>query len=251
MNDALFPPEPTPQPKDAANWAEHGTHLRVSSAPPGAVNLNVEGHNVVGPLQGFGQMWQKTFRVSLAGADVTPAQVIAEWKKHFPDFWPKGNRFYLPLTGITPGEVALLNLKPAGMPLSTGVLVLYADDESFTLMTPEGHVFAGWITFAAFRNPQQEVIAQAQVLMRANDPLFELALAFGGQAQENRFWIQTLTNLAAYFHVEAMVTLESNCVDKRRQWRYAGNIRYNSALRTLIFTPASWFGRTGDRSRSS
>ena len=35
------------------------------------------------------------------------------------------------------------------MKLSTGVMVLYADDESFTLMTPQGHMFAGWITFSA------------------------------------------------------------------------------------------------------
>ena len=39
------------------------------------------------------------------------------------------------------------------MPLSTGVLVLYADDESFTLMTPQGHVFAGWITFSSLSIP--------------------------------------------------------------------------------------------------
>ena len=32
---------------------------------------------------------------------------------------------------------------PGGMKLSTGVLVMYADDESFTLMTPQGHMFAG------------------------------------------------------------------------------------------------------------
>jgi hypothetical protein len=27
-------------------------------------------------------------------------------------------------------------------------MVLFADDVSFTLMTPEGHMFAGWITFS-------------------------------------------------------------------------------------------------------
>jgi hypothetical protein len=35
------------------------------------------------------------------------------------------------------------------MRLSTGVMVIYADDKSFTFMTPEGHMFAGWITFSA------------------------------------------------------------------------------------------------------
>ena len=47
--------------------------------------------------------------------------------------------------------MALLELAgPAGMKFKTGVMVLYADDVSFTLMTPEGHMFAGWITFCAF-----------------------------------------------------------------------------------------------------
>jgi hypothetical protein len=28
-------------------------------------------------------------------------------------------------------------------------MVLYADDVSFTLMTPQGHIFSGWITFSS------------------------------------------------------------------------------------------------------
>ena len=77
--------------------------------------------------------------------------MIDVWKEHFPEFWPKGNSFFAPLAGIAPGEVAALDLSmPGGLKLSTGVLVLYADDESFTLMTPQGHMFAGWITFSAF-----------------------------------------------------------------------------------------------------
>jgi hypothetical protein len=45
--------------------------------------------------------------------------------------------------------VAVLNLSaPGGLPLSTGVLVIYADDSSFSFMTPQGHMFAGMITSA-------------------------------------------------------------------------------------------------------
>jgi len=242
MSDSFTPPE---QPaRDAANWAEHGTHLHVTAAPKGAINLNVDGRDVVGPLQGFGRMWQKTYSVHLSGLDLTPAQVIAVWKEHFPEFWPKGNRFYVPLTGITPGEVALLNLKTGGMPLSTGVLVLYADDDSFTLMTPQGHMFAGWITFSAYQNGN-DLVAQAQVLMRANDPVYELALGFGGHQQEDKFWEHTLSAVAAYFHVNTPVTVETLCVDKRRQWRYTKNVWHNAVIRTVVSTPARWFGRGG------
>ena len=37
---------------------------------------------------------------------------------------------------------------------------------------------------------------QAQVLLRANDPIYELALIFGGHRKENKFWEHTLTAVA-------------------------------------------------------
>jgi hypothetical protein len=150
-----------PEPRDAAYWARYAETLKVAGVADGATNINVEGRRAVGPLQGFGKMWQKTYRVSLAGADVTPVEVIKTWKENYKDFWPEGNLFYAPLAGITPGEVALISGSlPGGVKLSTGVMVLYADDESFSLMTPEGHPFSGWITFSSFEE-EGTTVAQA------------------------------------------------------------------------------------------
>lgn len=188
--------------RDAAYWATQSSNLLVARTPTGALNLNVEGRQALGPLQGFGQMWQKTYRTRLEGTTVRPTEVIKKWKENFPAFWPKGNRFYAPLTGIIPGEVALLNLTvPGGMILSTGVLVLYADNESFTLMTPQGHMFAGWITFSAYEEDGCTVV-QALVLMRADDILYEIAMHLGGHKAEDTFWQYTLTALAAHFGVD-------------------------------------------------
>ena len=228
--------------RDATYWAQQITTLKVGSVPAGAVNLNVEGRRVVGPLQGFGPMWQKTYKVLLTGASVVPTEVIKVWKEQFPRFWPRGNRFYAPLTGIAPGEVALLSLTAGGMPLSTGVLVLYADDESFTLMTPQGHMFAGWITFSAFEE-DGSTVAQAQVLMRANDPIYELGLRFGGHRQEDRFWQSTLQALATEFGVSAPVQTQAVCVDPKLQWSHARNIWQNAAMRTTLSAPTRWFRR--------
>jgi hypothetical protein len=230
-------------PRDAAYWARQGTNLKVSAAPTSAINLNVDGRAAVGPLQGFGKMWRKTYRVRLADCPATPTEVIATWKKHFPEFWPKGNRFYVPLTGITPGEVALLNLTTGGMPLSTGVLVLYADDESFTLMTPQGHMFAGWITFSAAEDDGCTV-AQADVLLRANDPIYEMGLQLGGHQQEDKFWQHTLTALATRLGVaQPKVDTQVICIDPKRQWRYMRNIWHNAAVRTVLFAPWGWIAR--------
>ncbi|MDQ3772421.1 MAG: hypothetical protein M3343_10100 [Actinomycetota bacterium] len=222
--------------RGAANWARLTDSLTVGEVPPEARNINVTGRRQTGPMQGFGKMWQKTYRVSMTGAEVTPQEVVADWKAKFPSFWPDGNRFYGPLTGIAPGDVALLNLTmPGRLMLSTGVLVMYADEESFTFMTPEGHMFAAFITFSAFEGTDGVTTAQAQVLLRANDPLFEIGLACGGHRKEDTFWVYTLTALAAHFGVETEVETQVVCVDKRRQWRRAKNIRYNSAIRSGVY----------------
>ena len=54
--------------------------------------------------------------------------------------------------------------------------------------------------------------------MRASDPIFEIGLTLGGHKQEDRFWQQTLTALAAHFGHEGDVDTQVVCVDKKRQW---------------------------------
>src|SRR4029077_12759312 len=109
----------------------------------------------------------------------------------------------------------------------------YADDEGFTLMTPEGHQFAGWITFSAFPHPAAGTTAQAEVLMRSSDPIYEIGMAFGAHRIEDRFLVATLTALAERFVVAAPeVEARRECVERRRQWRRAGNVRQNAAVRS-------------------
>jgi hypothetical protein len=220
--------------KDAANWAKPIDKLAVSGdLPAEAINLNVEGRRLAGLAGGFGKMWQKTYRVSLAGTGVTPAEAIKAWKENFQRFWPAGNRFFGALTGISPGDVALLNLSmPGKVKMSTGIMVVYADDESFSFMTPEGHMFNGMVTFSAFAQDGATIV-QAQALIRAQDPFYEMGMAFGGHRKEDRFWEQTLENLAAHLGApDAKATTQRVCVDRKRQWRQARNIRHNAALRS-------------------
>lgn len=122
---------------------------------------------------------------------------------------------------------------------------MYADDESFTLTTPEGHMFAGWITFSA-HSDDGGTVAQAQVLMRAQNPLSEVGLTLGGHRKEDRFWADTLTALAKHFETDVAVETEVVCVDRRRQWRRAGNIRHDAAIRTTMYSMTRPFRRRRD-----
>jgi hypothetical protein len=253
----------TPANEKASSSSKEGTwacpvdHLDARQVPAD-INLNVDGKKLSGPLRGFGQLWQKTYLIRLSGAQVTPQQVIQVWKENFGQFWPKTNRFYSAGASIQAGEVAVLNLAgPYGMQapggkglVSTGVLVIYTDEESFSFMTPEGHVFGGMITFSAGEEDRC-VQAQIQALIRANDPLYELGARMGIVHQmEDEHWHTVLKNLALHFGVHGEVTQANRLVDPGVQWSQARNIRHNAAIHTGIYLAllpfrrlAGWFSR--------
>jgi hypothetical protein len=226
-------------------WAPPTRRLHIDTPPPGAINLNVDGRRLIGALQGFGQLWQRTYRVRLARTDLNPQDVISGWKANFGEFWPAGNRFYGAYAERAPGEVALLNLAPVPGPvkLTTGVMVIYADETSFSFMAPEGHMYAGWITFSAYREADAGY-AQVEVLVRTSDPAWEIVMRLFAFKAEDLFWRRTLENLARYFNaagfeVEQHLTL----LDPHVQWKYALNTWRNAAMWSGLYfaaTPARW-----------
>lgn len=226
------------RPRDVGSWAQGRNVLRVSDVPAGAVNLNVEGRRVIGALQGFGQLWQKTYRVRLAGVDATPEEVVRVWKQEFPNFHPPQSRFYPSLEGVAPGEVMLINASVQGMPVYTGVMVLYSDDVSFTVMTAEGLPEAGWNTFSAYEK-DGFTVAQIQSLARASDPVYEVGFRLFGSTQQEKIWSHVLSTLAARFGVRERVHLEKVCIDPKLQWFRIGNLWHNASLRSVIYTLAA------------
>ena len=230
---------------DVPHWAKPVEKLEVSDLPSGPTNLNVEGRRVVGPLQGFGQMWQKTYRVRLSGSKVTPAEVVTFWKENLPELLPPASRFYPSLAGVQPGEVVLMKLSVGGMPVSTGVMVLYADEESFAVMTPEGHPESGFNTFSAYEEDGCSV-AQIQSLARANDPIYEFGFRLLGSKLQEEVWQHVLNSLAAHFAVEGQVQMHKTCVDPKLQWSEAKNIWQNAGIRSVLYTlaaPVRWIAR--------
>jgi Domain of unknown function (DUF1990) len=240
-------PEPDKElPRNAASWAKRILTLQVAREPTGALNLNVEGRRVVGPLQGFGQMWQKTYLVRLSGVTQTPTEVMQIWKANFAQFQPPMNRFYPVLGDLEPGQVVLINASMGGMPVSTGVMVLYADDESFTLITPQGHPESGWVTFSV-ASEDECVVCQIQSIARSNDPLYEIGFRLFGSGTQEGIWMHVLKELATYFEINGQIKTFKTCVDPRVQWSEFKNIWQNAALRTAIYTvstPWRWLRRT-------
>ena len=128
------------------------------------------------------------------------------------------------------------------MPVHTGVRVIYADEESFTIMTPEGHPESGWNTFSAYQD-DGTTVAQIQSLSRANDPIYELGFRVVGSTEQERIWTYVLKSPAAYFGVNEPVTLEKVCVDPKVQWSKVMNVWQNADARSMLYTiaaPTRW-----------
>jgi len=228
---------------DKDYWAKPVRTIGEHEVPAGALDLNVTGRRLSGAMGGFGKLWQKTFWVRLDGASATPREVIETWKRRFGDYWPKGNRMFLPASGIAPGQIGLIKATPMpGVPaMATGVMVIYADEESFSFMSPEGHPFAGPLTFSAFEE-DGATVAQVSELTRASDPFWELALMMPvfGEKMQNDIWRTTLRNLALSFGVEdPQVRSRIVVVDDRRQWRNWKNIWNNAAIRSGLYAFAA------------
>jgi hypothetical protein len=180
--------------------------------------------------------------VRLEGVELRAGEVIAVWKREFPSFQPRDNQFYPSLSGITPGEVVLINARTPAGTISTGVMVLYADDESFSLMTPQGHPESGWVTFSA--TPEDgTVVAQVQTMARANDPIYELAYRLMGSRTQDRIWSHVVSALAERLGAEPHVEVTRTLVDPRLQWRRVGNLRHNAQILTFLHALGAPFRR--------
>jgi anti-anti-sigma factor len=226
------------------SWAKAVERLNMGEIPAGALALNVQGRRLFGPLQGFGQLWLKTYRIGLRNNKLMPKEVIATWKQNVPKLKPPQKRFYPSAFGVRPNELVLIDAETQGGPISTGVMVLYAGAESFTLMTVAGHPEAGWVTFSSYVEDGC-TFAQVQVMARAGDPLYELAFRLAGSKLQDQIWRHVLTTLATQLGTSGEVQKHKTLVDPKLQWGRAWNIWYNAQLRTLLFSPITllrWIG---------
>lgn len=219
--------------RDTQNWAQPIESFHVEGFPEGVAKGNVEGRRPVGPLQGFGQLWHKTYEVRVPAT--TPEELIAMWKERFGEFWPSNNSFYAPSAGLEPGEIALIGGRSGPIKMSTGVRVIYADARSWSYMNPEGHPFSAIITFSAHEDEEGVTVARIDTMLRASDPVFEISFKLYTSRLEDRIWNHTLTRLAEHFGVVGPeVSRKAILLDRKRQWREFRNIWKNSVIRSIL-----------------
>lgn len=224
--------------QSAAGWARFGGSISITNMPPEIMNINVDGRMITFPANGFGRLWDKKYRLRLSDPKLNPQDIVAVWRSEFPDFWPQGNRLF-PSAGapIAPGTAAVLNLSlPGGLVLATGIMVIHADETSFSFSTVQGHILAGWITFSSFRE-EGAVIIQVHPLFRPGDPLMELGFRLGAAKQEDRFWHETLGNLSRRLGTSGEIEQQDVLVDSRVQWLNWKNIQYSAAVRSSLYMP--------------
>ena len=222
----------------APGWAKYVEHLSVRDIPKEVMNINVNGRQTTSPVRGFGRLWDKRYRLRLKETTLEPGEVVSVWRSEFPHFWPKGN-YIFPSgnSSIVPGTPAVLNLTlPGGLVMATGLMVIYADDTSFSFITIQGHILSGWITFSSFKE-KAETIIQVNPIFRASDPLMELALRFGAARQEDQFWHATLGNLARRLGVQGELSQQDVLIDPHVQWSEFKNLWYNPAIRSSLYMP--------------
>ena len=216
-------------------WARPVKKLAVAKTSPEAVNLNVHGRRTAGPLQGFGQLWEKTYTIDLSDSKLNPEQIISVLKNKFPEFQPPQNRFYPTETGIKPGEIVLINASTPGGMVATGVMVLYAAPRTFTFITPQGHPEAGWVTFRSFEK-EGRIIMQVQGLARASDPVYEAAFRIAGSNLQQQIWTFLLESLAKHTGSKSKAEFHKQCLDKSLQWSQFFNIFRNAQIISMIYS---------------
>jgi anti-anti-sigma regulatory factor len=234
------------EPLDIDHWSPPLDKMRVPAMTAEAINLNVEGRKAAGPVQGFGQLWLKTYRLNLEDVKLTPEEVIKIIKSNFPAFQPPQNRFYPSAKGIRPGEIILINADTPGGMVATGVLVLYANEHTFTFITPQGHPEAGWVTFKASEENGHTVM-QIQGLARASDFIYEIAFRIAGSSLQQQIWTHVLNSLAKHIGSKSGVQFNKQCLDSLLQWSKLFNVFQNAQIFSMVYSMTHPFHRPQKR----
>lgn len=229
----FFEERPLAQPRDKDLWASPVERFPGLGLQGEALDLNVKGRPVNSVMTGFGSLWQKTYELRVHGLEASPEEIMEIFRENFSRLQAPFNRFHAGPSGLKPGAVVAIHSKTPGGYIATGVMVLFADPCCFSLITPQGHPEAGWMSFRALVDKDIPVV-QIVGFGRASDPLFEVAYRLLGSKMQVRTWTHVLAAFAEHLGVQADIRIRQECVDSRFQWARAMNLLKNAQIRTLL-----------------
>ena len=168
---------------------EEGLHASTSPRCPRARSTSTSrASGCASPIQGFGKMWQKTYQVRLPRRERLADRADRDLEAALPRVLARGQPLLRPADRHRARRGGAAQHDPAGqdeaLDRRDGALrrrgVVHADDAAGAHVRRLDHVQR--------TERDGETVAQAQVLMRASDPIFEMGLTLGGHKQEDRFW---------------------------------------------------------------
>ncbi|MGQ9655056.1 MAG: FAD-dependent oxidoreductase [Thermodesulfobacteriota bacterium] len=229
----LFEKTPSAQPQDQDFWARPVETFPGLGLREEALDLNLKGRRVSAVMTGFGSLWQKTYELRVHGLHLGAEELMGIFRENFSRLQAPFNRFHTGPSGLKPGAVLAIHSKTPGGYISTGVMVLFADPCCFSLITPQGHPEAGWMSFRALVEKDTPVV-QIVGFGRASDLFFEVAYRVLGSRMQVKTWTHVLAALAEHLGVQADIRIREERVDSRFQWGRATNLWMNAQIRTLL-----------------
>ena len=135
-----------------------------------------------------------------------------------------------------PGAVGAIKLTlPGGMPLITGVRIIFVGPTSFTFATLTGHMASGYINFAVNVEDGCPVL-RITSLARTGDPIFDVGFRLFGHRQQQNFWLETVGRAADFLGVKGRVESLEECTDSDSGNCALSNVLLNSGISTSIYT---------------
>lgn len=151
------------------------------------------------PRAGHGPLLQREYWAVLRGARLSPRQLMAAVRQHFPAFAPEELVRFRRADGkagpLVCGEH--LDVDIAGG-VACQVRVTHGDDQSFTLATLPGHPEAGRITFGAYRNRRGDVIFHIRSRARSSTALHYAGFLTAGEVMQTSTWTEVVNRAGAY-----------------------------------------------------
>ena len=147
--------------------------------------------------EGAGPLLQRDYWAVIAGARLTPHQIMDLVAEKFPEFPPENLVQFRVSEGCTVplqvGDELDIDIKLAG---ECAVRVVHRDANSITLGTLEGHPEAGRITFGAYRNDRGDVVFHIRSRARSSGLAKYVEWLFGGDPMQTTTWVDFINALS-------------------------------------------------------